>query len=265
MPLRSGHSHPSTISRRRFGVVTASVLAALAPGAACDVPGPLLAESDGRIIARPQKHQKLLPAGTHALELDSRRDALLLMPASLTEAPVPLAVMLHGATGTAERFVQRFTAICETAKIALLIPNSRDTTWDAIRSGLGPDVSFLNRAMEKVFERLAVDSSRLTVGGFSDGASYALTLGLINGDLFQRVIAFSPGFIVEGTPHGKPAFFISHGTNDDILPIDRCSRRIVPDLKRRGYEVTFREFDGGHQVPPAIAGDALAWAAGAPA
>jgi len=254
----------SVMSRRRFGVVTASLVASLAPGAACDVPGPLLAESDGRIVARAKNHAKLPAAGTHALELDSRRDALLLMPGSLTEAPVPLVVMLHGATGSAERFVQRFTTVCETAKIAVLVPNSRDTTWDAIRGGLGPDVSFLNRALEKTFDLLAVDAARVTVGGFSDGASYALTLGLINGDLFHRVIAFSPGFIVDGLPHGKPAFFVSHGTSDQILPIDRCSRRIVPDLKRRGYDVTFREFDGGHQVPPDIAADALAWASGKP-
>jgi predicted esterase len=108
---------------------------------------------------------------------------------------------------------------------------------------------------------VAVDPARLAVGGFSDGATYALSLGLINGDLFQRVVAYSPGFIVEGETHGKPRFFFSHGTSDDILPIDRCSRRIVPELRRRGYDVTFREFDGGHEMPPAIASEGMAWLA----
>ena len=37
-----------------------------------------------------------------------------------------------------------------------------------------------------------LDPDRLSVGGFSDGASYALTLGLANGDVFRRVVAFSP-------------------------------------------------------------------------
>jgi len=36
----------------------------------------------------------------------------------------------------------------------------------------------------------------------------------------------------------------------------------VPGLKRRGYDVTFREFEGGHQVPPDIARDAMRWVAG---
>jgi phospholipase/carboxylesterase len=112
-----------------------------------------------------------------------------------------------------------------------------------------------------VFETVSVDPARIAVGGFSDGATYALSLGLVNGDLFRRVVAFSPGFIVGATPQGKPQFFISHGTADQILPIDRCSRVIAPQLQRRGYDVTFKEFDGGHQVPPDIAAEAMRWVA----
>jgi phospholipase/carboxylesterase len=104
-----------------------------------------------------------------------------------------------------------------------------------------------------------VDPARLAIGGFSDGASYALSLGLANGDLFPRVVAGSPGFVVSATPHGRPRFFISHGTSDQILPIDQCSRRIVPRLKSMGYDVTFREFVGRHELPPAIANEALRW------
>ena len=46
---------------------------------------------------------------------------------------------------------------------------------------------------------------------------------------------------------------MSHGTSDEILPIDVCSRAIVPDLRRQGHDVTFREFDGGHDMPASIA------------
>jgi predicted esterase len=34
-------------------------------------------------------------------------------------------------------------------------------------------------------------------------------------------------------------------------------------LRERGYDVTFREFDGGHEVPEDIARDAIRWMAGA--
>ena len=75
------------------------------------------------------------------------------------------------------------------------------------------------------------------------------------------MLAFSPGFFVGGAAQGKPAFFISHGTADQILPIDRCSRLIVPALKKQGYDVTFRQFDGGHEIPPNIAMAGMSWVA----
>ena len=116
-------------------------------------------------------------------------------------------------------------------------------------------------ALARVFETVATDPARLCIGGFSDGATYAVSLGLINGDLFPRVAAFSPGFVIPGATHGKPRFFVSHGSADKILPIDRCSRVIVSRLQTRGYDVTFREFDGGHDIPPAIAREGMTWIA----
>jgi predicted esterase len=157
--------------------------------------------------------------------------------------------------------LRRLGAFADEAGIAVLAPDSRGSTWDAIGGNLGPDVAFLNRALDNVFETTAVDPARISVGGFSDGASYALTLGLINGDLFGRVVAFSPGFVVRGAEQGKPKIFISHGTADEILPIERCSRVIVPALQRRGYDVTFKHFDGGHDIPPFIAKDGMKFAA----
>jgi phospholipase/carboxylesterase len=58
-----------------------------------------------------------------------------------------------------------------------------------------------------------------------------------------------------------PRFFLSHGTSDQILPIDQCNRVIVPRLKSMGYDVRYREFEGRHQVPPDIAAEGLRWVA----
>ncbi|HEV2088501.1 MAG TPA: hypothetical protein VGR21_09330 [Cryptosporangiaceae bacterium] len=99
----------------------------------------------------------------------------------------------------------------------------------------------------------------LAIGGFSDGASYALSLGLINGDVFDAVLAFSPGFAAATALAASPACFVSHGRSDRVLPIDRCSRRIVPTLRRLGYPVRYHEFDGGHEVPTAVVDEALEW------
>jgi phospholipase/carboxylesterase len=79
--------------------------------------------------------------------------------------------------------------------------------------------------------------------------------------LFTHILAFSPGFLSARGQQGSPRIFVSHGTRDAILPIDRCSRVIVPVLQRRGYNVPFREFDGGHTVPPEVAAEGMRWAA----
>jgi phospholipase/carboxylesterase len=249
------------ITRRRFTAITGGALTAFAFGDACAVESEPSPANDGRLAARPRAGVTTSTRTERALGLGRGRDAILQLPSKAAGEALPLFVMLHGAGGSGEGVLRRVATAADEAGVAVLAPDSRDSTWDAIRDGFGPDVTFIDRALARVFETVSVDPARIAVGGFSDGATYALSLGLVNGDLFRRVVAFSPGFVVEGTPHGKPQFFISHGTADQILPIDRCSRAIVPQLKRRGYDVTFKEFDGGHQVPADIAKDAMQWVA----
>ena len=187
---------------------------------------------------------------------------ILQLPSKPAEGPLPLLVLLHGAGGSGAGILKRLGTFADEAGIAVLAPDSRGSTWDAIRGDFGPDVTFINRALERVFKTVAVDPQRIIVGGFSDGATYAISLGLQNGDLFRRVLAFSPGFYVGDAPQGKPRVFVSHGTRDEVLPIDRCSRVIVPRLQKGGYDVTFREFDGGHEIPPDVARAGMRWSIG---
>lgn len=219
--------------------------------------------NDGRLTARPPAKATTSAKGERALGLERERDAFLRVPANATDAPLPLLVMLHGAGGSGAGVIRRVAAAADEAGVAVLAPESREQRWDAIpiHGRFGADVAFMNRALERTFETVSVDPRRLAIGGFSDGATYALSVGLINGDLFRRVVAFSPGFVVRGTAHGKPRIFVSHGTADPILPIDECSGIIVPGLLARGYDVNFKEFEGGHTLPADIAAEAMRWLA----
>lgn len=154
---------------------------------------------------------------------------------------------------------QRDKALIEHAApdAILLLPESRGPTWDVIRGAYGPDVAFLDAALEQVFQQHRVDPRRVALAGFSDGASYALSLAIGNGDLFTHALAFSPGFAAPPNPMGRPLIFVSHGTEDAVLPIGGCSRRLVPELRRAGYEVRYREFSGGHYVPANCAAEAV--------
>ena len=246
----------ANFTRRGFCALAASSFTSLALGGACRSTG---GSNDGRLAARPHDGVKTSAAGQIMLGLDRERDAILRLPKNASQSSLPLLVMLHGATQSAEDMFWYLGSTHEEAGVAVLAPNSRDTTWDAIGGSFGVDVEYLNRALERVFETVAIDPARIAVGGFSDGATYAISLGLINGDLFNSVVAFSPGFVIGGIPHGQPHIFISHGTHDHILPIDRCGRRIAIRLTSRGYDVTFREFDGDHEIPADIAREGLSF------
>jgi phospholipase/carboxylesterase len=146
----------------------------------------------------------------------------------------------------------------EARRYLVLAPESRRQTWDVIVGGYGADVAFIDGALAQTFARHAVDPTRIAVAGFSDGASYALSLGIINGGLFSDILAFSPGFMAPTDQADSPRVFISHGVRDTVLPIDACSRALAPKLRQAGYDLDYREFDGGHEVPPEMVTAAVA-------
>jgi predicted esterase len=123
--------------------------------------------------------------------------------------------------------------------------------------GYGPDVARIDAALEAVLAAWPVDPARLAIAGFSDGASYALSLALMNGALFSHCLAFSPGFAAPVRLEKGARVFLSHGTEDEILAIDHCSRRLAPQLERAGIPGRFLEFTGGHTVPGEVAQQAL--------
>jgi predicted esterase len=214
--------------------------------------------AEGRISARPLPPSEAVAPGLHRLGLDVAGDALLYVPTGYRpEQPGPFVLSLHGAGGNDRSGLYPLHDLADEAGLIVLSPASRRQTWDVIFGAYGPDVEFIDRALTATFARCAVDPARIAIGGFSDGASYALSLGLTNGDLFGHVLAFSPGFMVPAARIGRPRIYVSHGTHDEVLPIDRCSRRLVPQLQAAGYDLLYREFDGPHTVPPTIAREAL--------
>lgn len=212
--------------------------------------------------ARPSgRTQGSVPAaGRHSIGRGRDGDALLYLPRGAHAGrPLPLVLTLHGAGGQPSGALALFRPFADEHGLVLLAPGSRASTWDAVRAGFGPDVEAIDRLLKMVFAEVPVDPARVAVAGFSDGASYALGLGLANGRLFRRVIAFSPGFIPPASRVGRPAVFVSHGDSDEVLPVQATSRRIVPALRDEGYDVTYREFAGRHAVPRSIAEAAVEW------
>ena len=215
----------------------------------------------GRLTARPPHRPRPdFTAGLEQLEVDGGTGGLLYVSAGVRpERPGPFVLLLHGAGATAQHGLNLLIGQADDAGAVLLALNSQGETWDLLLGGWGPDVARVDQALAEILQRLPVDPARLAIGGFSDGASYAVSLGLTNGDLFSHVLAFSPGFAAPATRRGRPRVFVSHGTRDRVLPIDACGRRLVSELRQTGYHVRYQEFDGGHAVPAAVARDAVGW------
>lgn len=253
------------ITRRAFLRGSLGALAAAGAGACFDDLTAGVGESDPRLGARPGiPTLEPVTGSVEDLDLGGSRDGYLYVPASYTQdEAIPLFVAMHGAGGRGRDW-QSYPARADAHGFAILAPDSRGRTWDIVRGAFGPDVLFLDGALRYTFDRVRVDPDRIVLGGFSDGASYALSLGVANGDLFTHLVAYSPGFITPGEPvTGKPRIFVSHGRQDPILSFDYTEQGLVPSLENAGYDVTFHPFDGEHGVPAAVSEAALDWFLGA--
>jgi phospholipase/carboxylesterase len=264
--IRSGYGSgaPDKLSRRDFTAVLLASTVGLGLGGRAQRRLPFGAPG-ARLSARPRAAGPGgASPGAQPLGLGGDRDGALYVPENYRpDKPLPLVLALHGATGSSRGPIRNFGALADELGLALVVPDSRGRTWDAILLGeFGPDRDFIDGALEAAWSKVAIDPARIGVVGFSDGATYALAIGRANGDLFHGVAAFSPGFLIPVEPVGRAPIFISHGIQDSILPIDSCSRRIVPELRRQGYTVTYKEFAGDHTVPPEMANLGLAAVAG---
>jgi phospholipase/carboxylesterase len=193
-----------------------------------------------------------------------KRGGSVYVPKSYKDGEImPLLVMLHGLGGDALR-VRSAYPLAEEFGVIVLAPESRGLTWGQHAPGFDKDGTYIADAMRFVAKSLYVDSDRVGIAGVSDGATYAIAMGIAYGDFFTHVIGFSEGIIIPFRKQGKPKIFIGHGTEDAQMPIDITSRKFVPQYKADGYDVTYQEYDGGHGMPAPVLRQAFEWFVGKP-
>ncbi|MBD3836981.1 hypothetical protein [Brevundimonas sp.] len=201
--------------------------------------------ADGRLTARPGSLIRPFGGGTEYLQLD-RRDAVLFAP----EGRDPLAVTslilaLHGAGQVGLDMIEALRARARRRGVAVVAPTSRGTSWRLRQGPVGPDAAFIDLSLRTAFERIAVDPARIAVLGMSDGASYALSLGLANGDLFRDVIALEPLQFRTPTTRGASRYFLSIGRRDRVSGLANVTR-MAETLRAQGFDVELAEHGGGH-------------------
>ena len=194
----------------------------------------------GRIVVPAKSAAQTTGAGLQKL---GGRNGLLYIPGAHAE-PLPLLILLHKAGGSASEWFSgqgSYAHYADNGPFIILAPESPGQSWGAGPKTWSYEYATINRALEEAFARCAIDRNRLATGGFSDGASYALSLGLANGDVFRYIVAFSPGYIVRSHARGRsgptgvevPLVYIAHGTGDNVLPIGSTSRVFVSQLRKK--------------------------------
>ena len=270
-PSAQGHSNEGhQWSRRAFVVSLVGVPAALQPrrpeSSLADLSKNGTQRTTGphtrspRLTARPRSPFRPVAPGQTRIGEGLERGGYLFVPQSYRQdTPAPLMVALHGGGGHAGRWSELHES-SERAGVILAAPDSRTRTWDRVTGDFGPDVAFIDALMRYTFERCVIDPTRIALVGFSDGASYTLSLGPSNGDLFTHLMAWSPGFSDPEEPIvGQPSVFISHGSEDRVLPVRLTRSGLVPMFEMDGYDVTYLEFTGRHELTEEIVQQSFDW------
>ena len=206
-------------------------------------------------------------------------NAFLYRPAMRDSARRPLLVLLHGAGMSGRRFLEGMRGEADRCGYLLLSVQSGGATWDTIglvgRAGAGkvsvdrlygPDVGRIERALSAGLKASDVDRRSVILVGFSDGASYALSLGLANPQIVRGMVAIAPGFHLEPSAiNPRQRLFIAHSPEDRVLPFARTRDATVGPLQRAGFDLRFRPFDGGHRLDNKVVAEGIDFVLGRPA
>lgn len=109
---------------------------------------------------------------------------------------------------------------------------------------------------------LNLNPNNIHLLGFSQGAILSWAVGLAHPDKIKSVMALSGYVNNDITSFSSNCAtlkcFSSHGKQDPTLPVD-WARAGIQLLKEKGLELTYKEYDAGHGIPPENFSDLLLW------
>jgi len=227
----------------------------------------------------PEARDEESPTGFVRVERGVQQ-AVLLTPDEIDpERRYPLITVFHGAGRREEMLVKAYRDEPADREALFLIPRSRHLSWDLIALGIPggqsldgpaddsnrPDLDFLEYAYDLIYRRYPIDRERQALVGYSDGASYGLSLALANPDVFAAAMCWAAGFLASdgsALPEagGGPAVLLEYGTHDELFPFEQVAVPMRNTLEGLGLHVTFRVDQGGRHWPSGdFQPDALDW------
>jgi phospholipase/carboxylesterase len=200
-------------------------------------------------------------------------------PRTRVQGQPPLLIQLHG-VGSHERDLFEFADLLDprflvvSARAPLVVgpdsfawfdvrflPQGNIINVEQLRASLATLVQFIGEAVQGY----QTDPQRVYLLGFSQGGIMGLSVALTHPALVAGVAAMSarvppevvPAFAPKEELTGLP-LLLTHGTEDMVIPIRdaREGQKVLADLP---VDLTYHEYEMGHQVTPKSLDDVLAW------
>ena len=180
----------------------------------------------------------------------------------------PLIVGLHGLGSNTERFITLWKKfgnpdfIYATPQAPYAFAGGSEIGYSWMTRGPEADKiedkstqmseDYIEKVVVNLHKKFKVGDTYLM--GFSQGAGFTYQAGIKHYELFKGIICFGGWLNTEWI--GEDAIikakglrvFIAHGTNDRVVNFE-AGTKARDYLKSNGYNVTFYQFDGGHEVP----------------
>ena len=183
-----------------------------------------------------------------------------------TQSPARLLLMIHGWTGD-ENSMWVFARNLPVDYVILAprgihVAPQGGFSWRTPREGtsgrpgladLSDSAGRLLRLVDEYQAEAGMEASQFDVMGFSQGAAMSNVIACLYPHRVRKVgilAGFMPAGIEEIVAQkplmGKPVF-VTHGTQDNLVPIDR-GRASMSLLEQAGAHVTYCEAEVGHKV-----------------
>jgi poly(3-hydroxybutyrate) depolymerase len=204
----------------------------------------LLAVAIAIVTAAPATAASAITKETVKIDRDSRV-YYLFVPDAIGPEPAPVVITLHGSGRDGKPLVELFRDVASKEHFIVVGPDATDRRgWQVPADG----PSFLYFLIEAVKAKHAVDGRRIYLFGHSAGASFALTMGLMESEYFAGAAVHSAALQHDGREQllgaaRKLPIAMFHGTSDSTIPI-ASGREGRDALQKAGFAVDFRELLG---------------------
>ena len=179
-----------------------------------------------------------------------KRNYTLFAPSSVAASQAPLLVLLHGSYGSGSAMVSWWMSTAEQEGIVLVGPEAREKEAWQLRAD---SPQFIRALIDTVAAKHRIDRTRIYLFGSSGGAVYALTLSMLESQLFAATAIHAGAWRTpnefRAVPYAKRkipiAMFI--GDKDEYFPLFAV-RKTQKALEQAGHPVSVTVIPG-HNHP----------------